>query len=265
MPSGGLVTIATSKVHLNGDAAARRLTPGDYVVVEIIDEGEGMPPHVIERAVEPFFTTKSTGKGTGLGLAMASGFVQQSRGRMEIESSLGKGTTVRMLFPVSANQSEEARTPAATRQRSPDADGLGGEHILVVEDSPEVLELALENLEGAGYRVTTAPSGDAGIEAFRAAIVNDRIDLVFTDLVMPGSMNGIVLANDVRKLDPDVAVLMTIGYNEQVVLDGPRPAGQDVLGKPYRKAELLDRIRQALNNHEPCARRRPSDFGHAEE
>ncbi|WP_085808902.1 PAS domain-containing protein [Sphingomonas sp. TZW2008] len=264
MPDGGLVEISTRKIHLNGDAAARGLTPGDYVAVEVKDEGEGMPPHVIDRATEPFFTTKGTGKGTGLGLAMASGFVQQSRGRLEIESVVGQGTQVRMLFPIARDPVTE---PPEAPQPAPDAGsrGRGSAHILVVEDSPEVLALSREILEEVGYRVTSAETGDAALKLFEAT-EPDTFDLLFTDLVMPGSINGIVLADRIGALAPELPVLMTTGYNEELVIEGPRQSGLDVLGKPYRRSDLLDRVAQALNRRGPrMPRRRPSDFGSAEE
>lgn len=266
MPSGGLVTVSTGRIHLNGDAASRGLSPGDYIVVEVQDEGEGMPAEVMKRAIEPFFTTKTTGKGTGLGLAMASGFVQQSRGRLEIDSEVGRGTKVRMLFPVASDLEDRPGEPTREQRLSQITEQGSGAHILVVEDSSEVLDLAKENLESAGYTVTSATFGEAGLEAFRRALTSDPIDLVFTDLIMPGSINGIVLAAEVKKLDPSVAVLMTTGYNEELVVEGPRLADQDVLGKPYRKTDLLDRVRQALNNRNASkTRRQPSDFGAAEE
>lgn len=265
MATGGLLTISAQKVHLNGDSAARQLAPGDYIAIELRDEGSGMPAHVAARATEPFFTTKATGKGTGLGLAMASGFVQQSRGRLEIESEIGKGTLIRMLFPVVADAG--LATPAVTARASDPGLAPGNHpHILIVEDSPEVLALAYENLVGAGYRVTTAETGDLGLEAFKAALTSDPIDLVFTDLVMPGGLNGLMLAEEIAKLDETVGVLMTTGYNEELVAEGPQRLGRDVLGKPYRKAELLDRIAQALANRGAGAERRnASDFGPVEE
>lgn len=263
MPTGGLLTISTAKIHLNGDAPARGLTPGDYIAIELADEGEGMSDQVVARAAEPFFTTKATGKGTGLGLAMASGFVQQSRGRMEIESGLGDGTTVRLLFPVAVmdRHAEDDAPPRAFLQPV-----RGAAHILLVEDNAEVRALARENLEEAGYRVTAAESGDAGLAAFERCMADDPVDVLFTDLVMPGSMNGIALADAVGAVAPDLPVLMATGYNEELVAEEPRPSGRDVLGKPYRKAELLDRIAQALSKRVSGNERRlPSDFGAAEE
>jgi PAS domain S-box-containing protein len=267
MAEGGVITISTAKVSVAEDSAGRNLPAGDYLAVEVKDEGNGMSPDVLERAVEPFFTTKPTGKGTGLGLAMASGFVQQSRGRLEIESALGAGTRVRMLFPIAGSDLDADDTHQHRSLRAnASLPEMRASHILVVEDSSEVMELALEILTEAGYRVSTAPTGDAGLAAFKQALQDDPFDLVFTDLVMPGSINGIVLADQVSTLDPGVAVLMTTGYNEQLVVDGPLRSGRDVLGKPYRKTDLLDRIRQALNQRGQLdrTRRRPSDFGAAE-
>jgi PAS domain S-box-containing protein len=244
MPKGGTVTISTSKVHLNGDAAAHHLPPGDYVALTISDEGEGMSPHVLERAMEPFFTTKSQGKGTGLGLAMVHGFVQQSLGRLEIDSERDKGTTIRMLFPA-------ADAPAAAlRQPSRDpahVDPRGqAETILVVEDSSDVLDLAREHLTALGYTVLTARDADEALAVFDTA--QSRIDLLFTDLVMPGSMNGLALADAIRERQPGIGILLTTGYNDDLLTEGKASAGADVIGKPYRRTELADRVRAALNS-----------------
>ncbi|WP_246848188.1 MULTISPECIES: PAS domain-containing protein [Sphingomonas] len=246
MPNGGLIEIVTSKLLLDGDAFSRELSPGEYVVVEVRDQGQGMPPHVAERATEPFFTTKGQGKGTGLGLAMASGFVQQSRGRLEIDSKAGQGTTVRLLFP-SATDRDPDKPVTSLPPVSAQADGdRAGAHILVVEDSTEVLALAREILEGVGYRVSTAETGEAALELFES-LPAGALDLLFTDLIMPGGINGIVLAGEIARRAPDLPVLMTTGYNEELVAEGPMRAGLDVLGKPYRRSDLLDRVRQALN------------------
>jgi PAS domain S-box-containing protein len=264
-PNGGQVEILTRKLRLNGDATSRNLPTGEYIVVEVGDQGEGMPAHVVDRATEPFFTTKGTGKGTGLGLAMASGFVQQSRGRLEIDSEPGRGTTVRMLFPIAADGQAAAQEPQGGLTIAPANNNTPDAHILVVEDSTEVLALAREILEEVGYRVTTAETGEQALELFDQ-LAPDTIDLLFTDLVMPGGINGIVLAAEIEKRAPAVPVLMTTGYNEELVADGPAKAGLDVLGKPYRRSDLLDRVRQALNRHGQVAeRRKRSDFGSAEE
>ena len=266
MPDGGVVELTTGKLHLNGDAAARGLTPGDYIFIEVKDEGHGMPAHVVERATEPFSPTTPTGKGTGLGLAMASGFVQQSRGRLEIESDLDRGTTVRMLFPV-ADADADAE-PAMLPDRRPVVATPGqrtpSEHILVVEDSPDVLALSREILEEAGYRVSTAENGEAALQLFEGMPAGTT-DLLFTDLVMPGGINGIVLAERLAAIDPALPVLMTTGYNEDLVADGPKASELDILGKPYRRTDLLDRVRQALDRRGVTERRRRSEYGSTEE
>ena len=249
MPRGGTVTVETSSVVLEENG----LPGGRYVVLAVRDEGEGMAAHVLERAIEPFFTTKATGKGTGLGLAMAHGFVQQSRGRLEIESEAGRGTTVSMLFPA-ADKSPDTPQPRATLPHPRfEAPHSTSETILVVEDSEDVLALAREHLEALGYRILTARSGDEALEVMEGKL--DEIDLLFTDLVMPGSMNGLVLAERVRESRPDIAVLLTTGYNEDLVADGPRTTAMDVLGKPYRRAELADRVRAALLNRSATSSR----------
>jgi PAS domain S-box-containing protein len=266
MPGGGLVTLSTRSVHLNGDSAARQLPEGDYVALEVTDEGTGMTPDVIERATEPFFTTKTQGKGTGLGLAMASGFVQQSRGRLEIESEAGKGATMRFLFPVTREEEDEnGERPLQHQVPVAESRATKSEHLLVVEDSAEVLELAVEILGAAGYRVTTAESGEIALRIFEKA-GSGTFDLLFTDLVMPGGINGLMLADKVRELDPEIGILLTTGYNEELVIAGPDRPHKDVLGKPYRRSELLDRVRQSLNNRAQLgdARRQVSEYGAAE-
>jgi PAS domain S-box-containing protein len=256
MPGGGTVTIATGveEIEPNG------LPGGRYVTLSVTDTGEGMPPHVLERATEPFFTTKKAGMGTGLGLAMAHGFTRQSLGRLEIESEVGRGTTVRFLFPVAdAEAAKRREAPAAERPEQ--ARTAATETILVVEDSEDVLALAVEHLEALGYRVLTARSGEEALE-----VIDRRgdgpIDLLFSDIVMPGGVNGLVLAERVRARLPDLPVLLTTGYNEDLVMEGPRASTMDVLGKPYRRSELADRIRAALNGRAAgrTGARRP-DYG----
>ncbi|WP_294392611.1 histidine kinase famiy protein [uncultured Sphingomonas sp.] len=267
MPDGGVVTILTKPVRLEGEGEAHELPPGDYVALEVEDQGQGMPAAVLERATEPFFTTKGTGKGTGLGLAMASGFVRQSGGRLEIDSTPGKGTTIRMLFPaLQPEQPVEDRSIDAKPHVPAMAviDEREPQHILVVEDHEEVLVVAREILESAGYRVSTALNGEEALRFFEATHGEARIDLLFTDLVMPGGMNGLALADAICERDPSVSILMTTGYNEELVVNGPRARATDVVSKPYRRSELLDRIRQALNRGlENAQRRRRSDFGAA--
>ena len=246
MPKGGAVTISTSAMRLeDGDARQHSLPPGEYAVLSVTDEGEGMPAHVLERATEPFFTTKPQGKGTGLGLAMVQGFVQQSLGRLEVESELGRGTTIRMIFPVAVEGAVPVQKSAAEIAPSREDPRGSAETILVVEDNDDVLALAREHLSGLGYRVLVAGSGDEGLRVFERE--GDKIDLVFTDIVMPGGVNGVVLAREVGERRPEVPVLLTTGYNEELVADGPRATASEVLGKPYSRTQLADRIRAALN------------------
>ncbi|MGO4387614.1 histidine kinase famiy protein [Microvirga sp. 2YAF29] len=243
MPQGGTVTISTEKVSLNGDAPAHQLPPGDYVALSISDTGAGMVPHVAERAIEPFFTTKGQGKGTGLGLAMVHGFVQQSLGRLEIKSERGAGTTLRMLFPAT-EESGELRP--MRREPSHDEPKGKAETILVVEDSADVLELAREHLTALGYTVLTAVNADDALAVFERS--QGKIDLLFTDLVMPGSMDGLALTEVIRERAPSIGVLLTTGYNEDLLVEGQPAKDADVLGKPYRRKELADRVRAALSN-----------------
>jgi PAS domain S-box-containing protein len=244
MPTGGTITVATSTEVLEEEG----LPPGPYVVISVSDEGEGMPPHVRERATEPFFTTKGTGKGTGLGLAMVQGFVQQSLGKLEIQSEPGRGTTIRMLFPAAPEGAEampQRRAAPAASMRDQEPAG-GAETILVVEDSDDVLALAREHLEALGYRIIAARNADEAL-ALLERPENAKIDLLFSDILMPGSMNGLGLAARVRERMPEVAVLLTTGYNEDLVAEGPSTSTWDVLGKPYHRTALADRVRVALN------------------
>ncbi|MBO1073990.1 histidine kinase famiy protein [Roseomonas marmotae] len=242
MPCGGTITISTGTTLLEDS----ELPGGSYVVLSVTDEGEGMEPYVRERATEPFFTTKGTGRGTGLGLAMVQGFVQQSLGQLEIESQPGRGTTVRMLFPAvqeAAGIAAPARPAAPERREEPRG---GQECILLVEDSEDVLALACEHLEGLGYRVLTAASADEALQVLEKRGWKG-IDLLFSDILMPGSMNGLGLAEKVRQRLPGMPVLLTTGYNDELVAQGPSVSSWDVVGKPYRRAALAERVRAALD------------------
>ena len=250
MPRGGTVTISTRLWKLNGDAPKHQLPEGDYVVLTIRDEGTGMTEEVRRRATEPFFTTKGAERGTGLGLAMVQGFVQQSLGRLEIDSAPGEGTEIRMLFPTS-NAAAGAASPPAPRREAGNGVAGGSETILLVEDSDDVRALALEQLGAMGYRVLVAASGEEALERLKS----EAIDLLFTDIVMPGGMSGLELVEQFRTTHPDTPVLMTTGYNEDLVADIPRGTNLDVIGKPYRREQLADRIRAALDRRSPEARR----------
>jgi PAS domain S-box-containing protein len=257
MPGGGTVTIATELWKLNGNAAAHGLPEGDYVVLSVSDEGTGMSEEVRQRASEPFFTTKGSERGTGLGLAMVHGFVQQSRGRLEIDSVLGEGSSIRMLFPVAGADDMPAETARPIRQTTARQPAGGTETILLVEDSEDVRTLAREQLAALGYNIVVAASGEEAIQK----LAGREVDLLFTDIVMPGGMSGLELVEQFRALRPDTPILMTTGYNEDLVADIPRGTQLDVIGKPYRRDELADRVRIALDRHSAGTREKASDFG----
>ena len=233
MPKGGQVRVSTTVLETTAGAANDSGLGQGQVAVCIADEGEGMAPDVVRRATEPFFTTK--GPGTGLGLAMVHGFVQQSRGRLEIDSTPGKGTTVRMVFPVDGAQDGEADADAQAATESAKA------RILVVEDNEDVRELAETMLESAGYAVVSAPSGEQALDLLDGG---GAVDLVFTDVMMPGGMNGLQLADQVRVRRPGTPILVTTGYMDEL----PATRGQrlDILSKPYRQEDLLARVRAIL-------------------
>lgn len=227
MPNGGKVRVSTALLTSKKAGATE-------VAVSIVDEGEGMPPEVLRRATEPFFTTK--GPGTGLGLAMVHGFVQQSRGRLEIDSTPGQGTSVRMVFPVDARPEDEDDAAAAVQ-----AAERAKARILVVEDNEDVRELAETMLASAGYAVVSAPSGEQALDLLEHG---GAVDLVFTDVMMPGGMNGLQLADQVRARRPGTPILVTTGYMDELpATQGPR---LDILSKPYRQEDLLARVRAIL-------------------
>ena len=267
-PNGGAISITTKELCFNGDAAARHLEPGDYVLLCVSDKGSGMPEHIQARAIEPFFTTKSHGEGTGLGLAMVHGFVQQSGGRLEIESEVGSGTTIRMLFPRDRPQAERFdRGDAGTGYPTKPLDASATPSlILVVDDSREAANMAGETLQDIGYRVVVAYSAEEALARFEeAAATGDGFKLVFTDVIMPGGANGITLANQIQERAPDVPVLLTTGYNDEMAIRGPQIHAMDVLGKPYRRSEMIDRVQSSLRRGARTGPgRQTSDFGHAQ-
>jgi PAS domain S-box-containing protein len=232
MPGGGEVVVATSVVR---QPDAHHLPPGHYVAICVTDAGQGMEPEVLRRATEPFFTTK--GPGTGLGLAMVHGFVQQSHGKLEIDSTPGKGTLVRMIFPV-AEPGPGGRDAGGEKGEG----GPGQQTILIVEDNDDVRELAESMLSLAGYGVLSAASGESALAVLEQ---QSEIDLLFTDVIMPGGMNGLQLVERVRKERPQLPVLLTTGYMDDLHKDSRR-GGLDVLPKPYKHNDLLERVKAAL-------------------
>jgi signal transduction histidine kinase/CheY-like chemotaxis protein len=240
MPSGGKLTVEVrntslgeSDVDVNGDAR-----PGDYVMVAVTDTGSGMSAEVAGRAFEPFFTTKEVGKGTGLGLSMVYGFAQQSGGAMQIRSDPGQGTAVRLFFP-RAGASQASAAPSVGQR----ATAAANETILVVEDNAMVRDYVESELKALGYRVIVTRNAPAALDILRGP---EQIDLLFSDVVMPGGMFGLELAKEAARLRPRLKVLLTSGYTEPV----EAPDGLDhevrILNKPYRRHELAAVLRSAL-------------------
>jgi signal transduction histidine kinase len=237
MAGSGTLTIRAANVGPQ-TGLAPSLPAGHYVMIEVADTGKGMPPEVLERAFEPFFTTKPTGQGTGLGLSMAYGFVKQSGGEIMLQSEPGKGTRVRIWLP----RSEAA--PAGLDDAEP-APLLGGpETILVVEDEEDVRSATCGILSALGYRVLEAPDA-----AVAKAIVEggEQIDLVFSDVIMPGPVSSLQLGEVVRARLPQAQLLYTSGYAEGVLAhEGKLDAGINLLQKPYHPDALSARIRHLL-------------------
>jgi PAS domain S-box-containing protein len=243
MGAGGTLTITTANVPL--DARYRDLhpevKPGEYVMVAVTDNGSGMPKEVLEHVFEPFFTTKEVGKGSGLGLSMVYGFVKQSNGHVAIYSEPALGTTVRIYLPAVAGT--VGKSPRRV-QAEPAAEG-GKEVVLVAEDDPFVRSYAVTSLSSLGYKVVEAADGR---EALHKLSEGAPADILFTDIVMPGGINGWDLAERARNLRPGLRVLLTSGYALETLAErGRLPPGAVILNKPYRKAELARRLREALS------------------
>jgi PAS domain S-box-containing protein len=239
MPDGGGLTITTRNLEVASDPAGS-LAPGRYVTVSVADTGSGIPAHVLTRVMDPFFTTKEEGKGTGLGLSMVYGFAKQSGGAARIESTLGEGTVVRLSFPATEQAATDVIAPSL-----PVADGSGTESILIVDDRDDVAELARTILRDFGYTTLMARNGRDALDILESG---GTVDLLFTDLIMPGGMNGIMLAREARALRPDLRVLLTTGYAE-ASLERTDAGGSafDLLNKPYRRTDLVHRIRTVLD------------------
>ncbi|ACA16314.1 multi-sensor hybrid histidine kinase [Methylobacterium sp. 4-46] len=236
MPEGGRIVIATAKRELGPGAGD--LPPGAYATLTVTDTGAGMSPEVLARAFDPFFTTKPLGQGTGLGLSMIYGFVRQSGGQVRIDSAQGRGTAVALLFP---RHHGPARAPEEVPDRAAPPRARDGETVLVVDDEASVRLLVAEVLQDLGYRALEARDGAAGLAQLRA---EGRIDLLVTDVGLPGGMNGRQLADAGRVLRPDLKVLFITGYAETTVVGaGDLQPGMEVLTKPFVLEELARRIR----------------------
>jgi PAS domain S-box-containing protein len=243
MGGGGKLTIETGNVHLDEDYAAANpeVTPGDYAMLAVTDTGSGMPPDVIARAFEPFFTTKAVGKGTGLGLSMIYGFVKQSGGHLKIYSEVGHGTTVRLYLP----RQRAGQAVAAVSKPVQSDNPRGGEAILVVEDDPLVRNLVAMQLRELGYRVVEAADGPKA----RKILDSDQpIDLMLTDVVMPGGMTGRQLAEAAQRQRPGLKTLYTSGYTEDSIAhQGKLDPGVHFLSKPFRRQDLALKVRAVLD------------------
>jgi PAS domain S-box-containing protein len=244
MPDGGTISIKLSNARLDEAYAAANpdARPGDYIMVAVADTGCGMTKEVLSRVLEPFYSTKEVGKGTGLGLSMVYGFVKQSGGHLKLYSEVGHGTVVRMYLPRANKQEvERAEHDSAMLQSLPS----GSETILVVDDDPSLLEVSQALLENMGYTVIPAGSGAEAIEVVNG---NGEIDLVFTDMVMPGGISGIDLAKSVREHRPDTKVLFTSGFTETVMFSQSDVGDRSLLLiKPYAEHELALRVRRVLD------------------
>jgi len=244
MPNGGRLVIETANKQLDEDYAAQNadVAPGSYVMLAVSDSGAGIAPAILEKVFDPFFTTKEMGQGTGLGLSMVYGFAKQSGGHVKIYSEIDHGTTVRLYLPRAGAGEENVAAAAA----GADDTFLGGDaRILVVEDSGAVRQVAVTHLRAFGYSVVEAGSGREALEKLAA---DEAIDLLFTDVVMPGGMSGPQLAQEARKRRPGLKVLFTSGYAESAIGGAPG-AGLDgnLLSKPYRKEELARKLREVLD------------------
>ncbi len=251
MPRGGMLTILTRNAHLeqSGDPVADHVQEGDYVQIAVRDTGTGMTKDIIAKAFEPFFTTKEIGRGTGLGLSQVYGFVRQSGGRVTIESEPGRGTTVEISLP----RPKRAEPPVEPILSSPEIPrGFADELILAVEDDPAVRANSVEMLRDLGYRVIEAADGEAALQLLDQI---PELRLLFTDVGLPGGINGRQLADRMLRRRPDLKVLFTTGYARDVIVHhGRLDPGIQLLGKPFTLAALATRIRQLLED-EPAPER----------
>jgi CheY-like chemotaxis protein len=242
MPNGGTLTFATDNGHLDEDYAALHpgVAEGDYAVIAVSDTGSGMMPDVIAKIFDPFFTTKELGKGTGLGLSMVFGFMKQSGGHVSVYSEPGLGTTFRLYLPRSLDEVDEAQRPDVAEPTQ-----TGGETILVVEDNEHLRRVVVRQLGALGYRVIDVEGASAAI----AVLETECVDLLFTDIVMPGGTSGFRLARMTLERWPDVKVMLTSGFPETNLTGtfGAPVRGMRILSKPYRRDELARAIRAALD------------------
>jgi CheY-like chemotaxis protein len=245
MPDGGKLTIETANARLDEAyvaALAEPVPPGQYVLVAVSDTGTGMDKATMDKVFEPFFTTKEAGKGTGLGLSQVYGFVRQSNGHVRIYSELGEGTTIKIYLPRLLSSDEEpAEGPAKRAMMVRGA----GETILVVEDETDLRAYTTGALRDLGYRVVEAADGRTALEIVEQ---HPEIQLLFTDVVLAGGMNGRALADEVARRKPGLPVLFTTGYTSNAIVHhGRLDPGMHLIGKPFTYAELAAKVRRMLD------------------
>jgi two-component system CheB/CheR fusion protein len=240
MPGGGRIVIETENARIREDPRSIQEVPaGDYVRVSISDNGVGMPPEIRDRALEPFFTTKEVGQGTGLGLSMVYGFLKQLGGHVRIYSEPGRGTRVSMFFPRSQREAEMQQTQADFSLPV-----SKGETILVVEDDPDVRLVTVSRLESLGYKVLVANDGPASLDVIQR---ESGIDLGLLDVVMPGGMDGHALADEIEKLAPEIRLILMSGYSAKMAAGLDEPTGRPFLSKPVSLPKLARTLRQVLD------------------
>ena len=242
MPGGGKLILETGSAYLDENYASQNddVRPGPYVMIAVSDTGYGIPSAILDRVFDPFFTSKGPGKGTGLGLSMVYGFIKQSAGHIKVYSEEGQGTTIRMYLPPGTGAVASDHSGADSKIES------GHETILVVEDDRLVRDYVLAQLHSLGYATLDAANA---AEALAIVGSNPKFDLLFTDVIMPGPMNGRQLADEIMKNHPGLKVLYTSGYTEDAIIHhGRLDSGVLLLAKPYRKSDLARMIRKALDS-----------------
>jgi signal transduction histidine kinase/ActR/RegA family two-component response regulator len=249
MPKGGQITIETANAFLD-EAYCRQfgdVTPGQYVLLSVTDTGTGIPPENLNRVFEPFFTTKDAPARTGLGLAMIHGFVKQSKGHVRIYSELGHGTTAKIYLPRMEGAARIESAPPAPREQSAQIPrARPGEVVLVVEDDDDVRDSTVALLEDLGFSALAARDG---VEALAQLRKSARIDILFTDVVLPKGMNGRMLSQEAAALRPDLPVLFTTGYARNAIIhDGRLDPGVQFIAKPYTQEEIAHKLRAVIDS-----------------
>jgi PAS domain S-box-containing protein len=245
MPDGGKLTIEVANTHIDEDYAAQEaeVSPGQYVLISVSDTGQGMDEDVLSHAIEPFFTTKEVGRGTGLGLSMVYGFIKQSGGHIRVYSERGHGTTVKIYLPRFYGPLPDNDT--GTVSRATPVCG-GDETVLVCEDDDKVRAYTVDVLKELGYRVMEADNGAAALQALETA--SEPIDLLFTDVILPGGMTGADIAQQARAQQPGLRILFATGYARNAIIHhGRLDPGVELLTKPFTYAELATKVREMLD------------------